>query len=1030
MARKGAISELYDIPALQKQQQTAIDFIEDFINKVNSVKPIAVGLQGADKTGTILKGIEDLNAAQAKYTAVSAKAAKAARDEATARDKNASAMQKEAKLADNIEKSKQKEEKARTANQKALDREAAARAKEEKAIIDALNDYNALAKAYNDAALKAKTLAIATGDLEFKTPAVQEAIATAKQYKDILDKVDQSTGNYSRNVGNYASGFNGLNTSLQQILREAPSAAVSLNTFFLAISNNLPMFFDEIGRAKTKLAELKAEGKEGPSVFQQLGKSIFSVGTALTVGVTLLTLFGGKLIDVISSLFKGADATALLTRRVEELRTEFELLNRIKINIFEDFDEANTKLINAAKERGDAEADISKATSEGYKSTADALEFLTQRQIQGIKDLRQGFSFFETDLKTARSAQDFLTSFKRDLVDVNKQIENSGGIFSTSDIDAAKQTKVELEGTIGLLQDLVPALEQVENLRKQSAAEEAQQRIKSAEDLRAANKQAAKNNIEALNNELERIRLAKFKDRKRELEEERDFQKNLAQARLPDGKISLNARAAQFEAEKKLILQQRDFELTNEVLKINKINRLRAVELAQPGLSPADIIKINSDAEAQIRAARLTAKERANLEQDANRDILASRVQLASEIIQIRDDINKQKFTVDDFTAQLDKRAADELKIAEKRIAANEKVNNELATANNNAYANDLITKEQYDEKKLQIENQTARETLLIQIKLYEKIFEIYGQDSEKRTEVLQVIAKLKKELSELDVAGKGIGEKKVRDLKADAQQLKQTFEQIGQELQGLVFDFFTAGITKQKNAIQEQIDLIDERKKKDIEAQNQITQSTADRANNIAIIEANAAAQKEQLQRRQKQLDIEKAKFDKANAITGIVQQTALGVLKASPNVPLMVAIGALGAIQLARVLAQPIPRYAEGTDDHPGGKAVVGDGGKKELILTPDGRYMITQKTPHTVDLPKHSIVLPDAEAAIMHHQYSTVSTVQPGKFQQPTLSLKKEFKQLTQTIKNKKETHVRNVNPVDIWIKTSGSWQQFLK
>lgn len=70
---------------------------------------------------------------------------------------------------------------------------------------------------------------------------------------------------------------------------------------------------------------------------------------------------------------------------------------------------------------------------------------------------------------------------------------------------------------------------------------------------------------------------------------------------------------------------------------------------------------------------------------------------------------------------------------------------------------------------------------------------------------------------------------------------------------------------------------------------------------------------------------------------------------------------VAALGAAQVAIIAAQPIPKYAKGTKDHPGGLAIVGDGGKKEGIVTNNGLF-ITPDKPTLVDLPAHAQVIPD--------------------------------------------------------------------
>ena len=82
---------------------------------------------------------------------------------------------------------------------------------------------------------------------------------------------------------------------------------------------------------------------------------------------------------------------------------------------------------------------------------------------------------------------------------------------------------------------------------------------------------------------------------------------------------------------------------------------------------------------------------------------------------------------------------------------------------------------------------------------------------------------------------------------------------------------------------------------------------------------------------------------------------------------IPFIAMAAALGAIQQATILATPIPEYAQGTQDHPGGLAVVGDGGRSEMVVTPTGSVYKTPSTDTLIDLPEHSIVLPDYSKAI---------------------------------------------------------------
>jgi hypothetical protein len=57
-----------------------------------------------------------------------------------------------------------------------------------------------------------------------------------------------------------------------------------------------------------------------------------------------------------------------------------------------------------------------------------------------------------------------------------------------------------------------------------------------------------------------------------------------------------------------------------------------------------------------------------------------------------------------------------------------------------------------------------------------------------------------------------------------------------------------------------------------------------------------------------------------------------------------LTVAAAAIGAVQLAAIAAQPIPKYARGRDGGPAELAFVGDGGRREVIMGKDGKAFTT--------------------------------------------------------------------------------------
>lgn len=134
----------------------------------------------------------------------------------------------------------------------------------------------------------------------------------------------------------------------------------------------------------------------------------------------------------------------------------------------------------------------------------------------------------------------------------------------------------------------------------------------------------------------------------------------------------------------------------------------------------------------------------------------------------------------------------------------------------------------------------------------------------------------------------------------------------------------------------------------------------------------AATAVKQEQLEKKKAQIEYRKAMVEKANTIAQIGMATALGIMQTyaqlgwPAGIPGAIFIGAMGAIQLATALAQPIKAYAEGTKGkpHPGGLALVGDGGSQELVMY-NGKAWVTPDKPTLLDLPKGAEVFPDVTA-----------------------------------------------------------------
>ena len=135
-------------------------------------------------------------------------------------------------------------------------------------------------------------------------------------------KLQEATGNYRLSVGHYQKTWDGLGISISQVVRELPAVAVSLNTFFLGISNNIPTVVDEIKRLRRQNELLAAEGKEQISVTRSIVRSLFSFNTILVVLLTVFSMYGKEIITWIDKTLAGRDAAKSFEDALEDLNDE------------------------------------------------------------------------------------------------------------------------------------------------------------------------------------------------------------------------------------------------------------------------------------------------------------------------------------------------------------------------------------------------------------------------------------------------------------------------------------------------------------------------------------------------------------------------------------------------------------------------------------------------------------------------------------------------------------------------------------
>ena len=222
-----------------------------------------------------------------------------------------------------------------------------------------------------------------------------------------IKELDASMGVHTRNVGNYASGFNMLGFQIQQVARELPSLAYGPQIFFSAISNNLPMLADEIARAKKSVDELKKAGQTFTPVWKQIASSIFSWQTLLVAGVTVLTLYGKEITNWVASLFKGKttiDASAAALERFNSAMAQGSVSAQSELTKLNLLYRAATDLSRPYEERAEAVKKLQDIYP-AYFGNMAAEQVMVGNAVGAYENLRDAI----IEVAQAKAAQELIT---------------------------------------------------------------------------------------------------------------------------------------------------------------------------------------------------------------------------------------------------------------------------------------------------------------------------------------------------------------------------------------------------------------------------------------------------------------------------------------------------------------------------------------------------------------------------------------------------------------------------------------------
>lgn len=399
-----------------------------------------------------------------------------------------------------------------------------------------------------------------------------------------------------------------------------------------------------------------------------------------------------------------------------------------------------------------------------------------------------------------------------------------------------------------------------------------------------------------------------------------------------------------------------------ELAKINLQNRLASVEKGSKEELDLKLAQLESSRAAELKAAEKTG----------------------ADITLINEKFNKQRLELEEDYA------AKQLQVIQKKYADQEEASNTalIVELNNlkTLYAKKLVAakgdaaaqaklKEQFEEESASIQEKYAIQTAKSAIALIEEELKTENLSAEERANLTRQLAQAKAQLEQqmADAAIANIERVNEKDAKSREQRIKnaQQWLQVAadslnsiNDLISTIYDAKISKVEEEQEANTEAGEAEQERIAQMVE-QNVITEEEGEARKRAA--EDKTAKKNEELEKKKAKLKEKQAKFDKLNSIAQCGIATAIAIMNALQMQPFPVGIAmaaiaaAMGAVQLATIIATPLPKYAKGTANHKGGPAIVGDGGVPEVI-TYGGNAWITPDKPTLVDLPAGAAVIPD--------------------------------------------------------------------
>lgn len=662
--------------------------------------------------------------------------------------------------------------------------------------------------------------------------------------------------------------------------------------------------------------------------------------------------------------------------------------------------DSNDKLIERMKARGATEADLLNQTLQNKQAEKDAAEALFARACDiydededEYKDALEAKKKADEDFESSK--EDGLNYLLKIQSDVNAyERENAIGTlaYKIEIIEAEKKKQLELAQTLykngemtrQMYEDIVAAVNKSAQIKidKAKAAEAPKVARRSsggsgisnvknaADELKKAVQAGEDALVKIIEDSIERQRQAELLSYNRKLKE---LQAHLAKTKETQVEMrkAINNQIEGLTAEhdrkmEELMISRMERTNKTEADFIN--SRLTALEAGSDEELQWKLKSLDNQYQAELIALQKSENDKTFTAEQAEQ----LRADLAVKYARLKEDAEEEHAA--NMADLIEKQYADENDTAETQfileMAALQKEHNKRLAAAKGYQSKMEKAEEDFQKKCDKLNKKHAIQRAKDVVEMYKKMLETANlpenliEDLQRKLERAKAeLDKLEAEMNQSTNDWNFIDPKFIKDFEKWGNLALEVFSAVNDAMQAY-YDNQISKIEELQEA-NEAAGEAEQERIADLVEKKVISEEEGEARKRAA--EAKTAKQNEEFEKKKQKLKHKQAIWDKTYSISQATMSTALAVMNALNTKPFMLGLAlaaiasAIGAAQIATIVATPIPAYAKGTDSHPGGPAIVGDGGRHELVLF-DNSAWITPDRPTLCEIPAGAAVIPD--------------------------------------------------------------------